>query len=354
MLPYLVVAIIPWITEKILISLRFSDRNKRKKIIIFVTAVFLFVLIGFKSISVGSTDSGNYRDYWNKLKECDYPAFVNFTQNNRIEIGFLFSVWVLSRIFVWDQFIFILSALFYVVSVSVFVYRNCEDVVLSLIMFICLGLLLFFMQGMRQSIAMCILLWAIERIKKRNFILFTLLVVLAFLFHKTAIVFFICYFFYKIKVDQINIFLSVVISVALLIFSNRIISIANYVFDMNYFDAVTSGAGYIALAIYVLIIGAALIINQNTKKSEYALFFYITLLGGVVYIMRYFGVAIAERVSFYFMFGQMPLMSYVLATDKYYRRDVAVIRLVIIVLCIALFAYRLYNTDLLPYRFFWS
>ena len=137
-----------------------------------------------------------------------------------------------------------------------------------------------------------------------------------------------------------------------LFFADDIISFANDVFESDYNQAVDHG-GIIATAVYVLIIILAMIMNKKLKfdKKESCLF-YVTLLGLLCYIMRYVGTLAAERISFYFMFGQIALLP---NTIQYFNdRDKRTVKIVVYILMIALFAYRLRGSDMVPFEFCWS
>ena len=79
MIPYLIVALTPLVSELFLNSTSVSQ-EKRKKIIIYISAVAIFVLIGFKSITVGSGDSWTYSKYWAELRNYNFESFINFAK----------------------------------------------------------------------------------------------------------------------------------------------------------------------------------------------------------------------------------------------------------------------------------
>jgi ferrous iron transport protein B len=78
----------------------------------------------------------------------------------------------------------------------------------------------------------------------------------------------------------------------------------------------------------------------------------LVVLGLLCYIMRYVGTLAAERISFYFMFGQVALLPN--ALSYFSDRDRRVVKLLAYILMIALFAYRLNGSDMVPFRFCWE
>ena len=68
--------------------------------------------------------------------------------------------------------------------------------------------------------------------------------------------------------------------------------------------------------------------------------------------MRYFAAQQAERISFYFAFGQMILLPNTAQQLK--PRDRVVVKLAIYTLSILLFLYRINGSNFEPYAFCWQ
>ena len=170
-------------------------------------------------------------------------------------------------------------------------------------------------------------------------------------FHQTAVVFIIVYFLIHLKYTTSNFLIIFTGSIFTMFFADKIVGIANDVFDKNYTDAVDAG-GVVATSIYVLIIGTAFMFNKKLHNNgNTTKLLYVVLLGGICYIMRYFGARVAERISFYFMFSQLGLLPSTLKSLQI--EESSFVRTMVIFLSVALFIYRLYGSDLVPYRFYW-
>jgi hypothetical protein len=74
-----------------------------------------------------------------------------FYNPNLYEAGFQFFVYLMSRIFRDPQWIIVISSAIYVGAVCRFIYKNSDDVVMSIVMYVALDLMTFQMQGMRQA-----------------------------------------------------------------------------------------------------------------------------------------------------------------------------------------------------------
>ncbi len=355
MIPYLVLAAFP-----IVVALGYDAANKNyinakpqtKKWFMFACFVALFLMFALRSKYVGSADSYNYYNNWNILSSADLGKLLDVIENSKMSWGYLVSVWTISHIFPNPQFVFVFSGFFFSLAVCRFIYKNCEDIVLGVLMYITLGLYIFMAQGLRQSVAMSICLFALEFAKKRKFIPFALLVLLAAQFHVTAIVFFVVYFIYGLSIKTITVILIGIISAVVLFFSERIVNIGNTLFDREYSGTVSSG-GFVAFAVYFIIIVVALLLGGEKKNDKnFAFFFYMTVIAAIIFLMRYVGTQAAERISFYFMFAQMPLLCSTLRNLKPSVRQT--VTLVVFALSISLFIYRLNGSDLIPFNFFWQ
>ena len=331
-------------------SIKLNDKAKRNFLL--WCGLFMFVIIAFRHKEVGSNDSQNYFNNWELLSGFTFDNLMAFMQESSFEKGYLLFVWTFSHVFPEGQFVFIISALIFTIAVCRFIYINSEDPELSFVMFVCLGLYSFMVQGLRQALAMCLCLFAIEFCKKRKLIPFILLVLLATTFHTSAIVFLVVYFIYGFTLNIRTAIASLAMAGILISFSGPIATIGNMIFEREYENEVETG-GFVAVAIYVIILLVAITFSGSRKKDKnYSFFTFITFLGAVFYVMRYTGVLAAERVSFYFMFGQIIALPN--AISRFDKHVSFIIKCAVIVLCIALFAYRLNGDGLVIYRFFWQ
>lgn len=351
MIIYAFIAIMP-----LLFSVFFPKMNeydKRKRRYLTLCGIVLILFIGLRSRFVGSEDSFNYYNMMRRALLCE--SWQEYFDPDYVEEGFQLLVYVLSRIFNSAQFLFIVSGIIFVVAVCYCIYKNSENVVLSMTMYVTLGIMQFQLQGMRQAIAMAICMVSFEFVKKKKLIPFALLVILAMQFHRTAVVIAAIYVVSILAYNVWSIILLAICSGVVFAYTDQLMAFANDLFETDYSQTIDSG-GFIATAIYVLIIVFAMIfyrkeMSQKKDKTASTIMF-VTILGFVSYIMRYFGVLISERISFYFMFGQLLLLpNAIKKMPAEYRK---VVEYAVSVLCIALFLYRIRGSAFVPYQFFWQ
>lgn len=347
MVPVIVSLETSWRYKK---SIKYDDKAKRRFLLWCGLAMFL--IIALRHREVGSNDSNNYYENWELLSSISFNELKLFAKESNFEKGYLLFAWSFSHLLPEGQFVFVLSAIIFTIAVCRFIYINSEDPELSFVMFICLGLYTFMAQGLRQSIAMSICLFALEFAKKRKFIPFVFLVLLATTFHSSSIVFLFVYLLYGFTMNIKTAIVGMFGATVLLTLSGPIANLGNMLFEREYENTVESG-GFVAVAIYVLILLMSVIFSgKRRKEKDYSFFVFMTFFGFVFYLMRYFGVQAAERISFYFMFGQLISLPNVIS--RFDKSVSFVIKCAVIVLCFALFAYRLSGDGLVVYRFFWQ
>ena len=357
MAAYILVSFLP-----LLVGCFFKDVNidkKQKKYFLIITGIAMVLFLGLRDKHIGSGDTYSYFGLFEAaISKSTWHGFTSYLSRympafKEKEVGFQIFVWLLSRVTSNGQAIIAVTAFIYIASLMRYIYHNSDDVVLSIIMYITLGLMFFEMQGMRQSIAMSICLLSYESLKKNKFVPFVLWVILACFFHKTAIVFFVLWLFRKFTINQKHLFYFSLLGVSVIVFCNTIIRVANDFFDMNYGKAV-DGGGFVATSIYILtIIFVYTFVPRDKMDQKFSLAFYMMLLGFVCYIVRYFGAQASERISFYFMFAQLIVLPNAICSMSN-DREKAITKMIVVLLSIALMIYRLSGSELVPYLFYWQ
>ena len=353
---YIIMPVLIWLVFSLYYreSINISEIIKKKYVI--CCGIVLFLIIALRHYAVGSGDGEWYYSNWKFLSEISFKQYLNIFVEFDIEDGYLISIWFLSHIFKDPQFIFVFYGLIVSIAVSSFVYKNCKDPVIAFVMFNCLGLWGFMVQGIRQGIAMSICLFAFEACKKRKLWKFIILVLLAMIFHASAVVFFAVYAFSYFKMNARDYLIAAVAIMASLLLLDRIFQFVNMVINDEYAVGEVEGSegGFVSVIIYILILVATLIYYNKDKdiSPEVSLLFYLTLCGFFIFVLRYFANSIAQRAAYYYMFGQMALLPMIIV-DKM-RRERPFISMAVIILCVGIAAYKASYSVLVPYYFFWQ
>lgn len=329
-----------------------NHRQEDRNIYLIIAGIVIFLMIGLRHPGNGSDDTQRYFEFWETMSQVSFKNLGYTLRSVDLEVGYQVTTWLLAQIFRHGQWQLIFSGAFFAISVCYFVKKNCQNPILALTVFNCLGLFNFMVQGLRQSVAMCICLWAIEQCKNKKLIKFLLLVLLASLFHASAIVFLIVYILSKLK---LNIKTGIVVGVAIIIgvlllpqFFNLINKVMNDSYEIG---TIVEGGGIVAIIIYILIIVFGIIFGDRNDHTH-SLFIYMAIIGCMMMVMRNSISTIVERVAQYFAFAQMAIVSNSLALLKD-KKSYFLIGALIIVLCIGVAVHKTSYSTLIPYQFFW-
>jgi hypothetical protein len=124
------------------------------------------------------------------------------THDLGVESGYVLLNWVVGRLgFSFHSFLVFYAAIV-VGSVSLFIYRYCENAALGFATFISLGAFVSFFGILRQSLALAIFLLAIPALERRKPIRFFLIVIIAGLFHQSLFIAAALYFVVKLKANK--------------------------------------------------------------------------------------------------------------------------------------------------------
>lgn len=192
-----------------------------------------------------------------------------------------------------------------------------------------------------------------NNVKKSIFLKFALLVAIACLFHASALVFLLVYFLSKFKLNTIQLGIFAIltfIGMQLLPYAFNLLNVAmNENYDM--YSASESG-GVVAILIYAVILLFGLLF-KDMSDEHYALFVYSAIVAAVAMLLRNSVNGIAERISHYFAFGQMIVLSNSISSVKEPKMRL-LINIVAVILCFGVAFYKASYSILIPYTFFWQ
>lgn len=328
---------------------------RAKKIYLFWAGLCMTFMIGLRAPTNGSRDTLYYFRLWEHFSGLSVTEFINTFSTIDMEAGYKLVTFVLSKIFPNGQWLLFLSGLFMSISICSFIYKNCDNPVLALLVFNCLGLFGFMVQGLRQALAMSICLWALEVCKQRKFFKFLLFVVLASTFHASAVVFIPVYFICFKEFNRRTVgFFALALGVAIICLP-ALINLVNLAIKDSYSSSDGSNrGGIVAILIYVVILVFALMSRGNRQKN-FPLFVCMAVAGLACMILRRTTNGIIERVSFYYAFSQMVLVSNSagrIANND--RINVILYHVLIFALCFCVSIYKASYSVLIPYLFCWQ
>ena len=206
---------------------------KNKKRLVFIIALQMFLILSLRADTLG-VDLDNYKQFYEFYRTLSFGEIMRgfrliggSAHDFGVESGYVLFNWVIGKLgFSFHSFLVIYAAIV-VTSVSVFIYRYCDNAALGFATFISLGAFVSFFGILRQSLALAIFLFAIPSLENRKFWRYLALVVVAGLFHQSLFLAIVIYFIAKLKANKTlySIFIgaSLLLVVATPLFYNKLI-----------------------------------------------------------------------------------------------------------------------------------
>lgn len=295
---------------------------------------FLFALFaGLRHFSVG-TDTSNYVYFYNEQAG---DSILDIRSSYEMGFAVLSNI---ARTISSEYWALLLLIAALTVYLNLKVIRSLsESFTLSLFLYICLGLYVFFFNGARQGIAIAFFGIALIAAFKNSLWQYLLWIFVAFLFHKTAIVGVFLFYFLRAGFNIKNLvrYLTAFSVFFFLIMTN--ISLAGSEFEKfeQYIDRGALGGGgftfYNVMIFIFLIVVRPQISNANIQKYDF--FINLITIGTLIYGFTFImGLDVnIMRLSYYFLFGHLLIWPLVfrdvpLAKELFFRVIFVIIHLV--------------------------
>lgn len=246
-----------------------SDKKKKRKYIIF-SFLILFVVSALRKYTIGIDLKLIYARDFTLMAKTSWEKLDVF----RYEVGYTYFCKLISYISSNPQCLIVITSFIINFSVCRFIYRNSDNVKMSLAIYICFNIFFMYMNVLRQALAISIILFGMEFFKEKKYIKFGITVVIASLFHTSAIL---CLFFIvmdKIKFRRLDIIGSIVIYLGSLVFYNYIFSFVTSVLGKydGYVDKTSQNVGffnfYSFFNIFMILVMCILIYYQLIYKKK--------------------------------------------------------------------------------------
>lgn len=340
----------------ILMSQIESNTTRRKNSIIFLGLLGIFAVLSLKKDTVGIDISG-YKDQYYIIKNMnwfDYD-YVYF------EKGYMFLTQLFSKLGASFQLFTIVLYGFFCYTLFIYFKSKSAYPTLSLIIFICYQFFVFSISGLRQTIALSFIIWAIYiiELKSKNsyykFILSILFVMLAYTFHKSAIIGLLIPFISILSNKRIHISYYIIAGLMVILLRNLFLeNIILYFFERDYTGSdITLGGNFVFLLIVAVLM---FFINQRfTKNSKGSIVFYtrISLITVILYLLLS-GSTLLRGLMFFQIF---ILISIPLSITYFNNREKSLILIFLYCFFILLFYFETLSInqfELMPYLFFWE
>lgn len=327
-----------------------------KRIYCIICSIFLILIIGLRNVSMGQGDTEKvYKVIFDYFTKFSWKETFEYISKQDIEYGFYFLMklfTMFSRDF--HLFLFIIS-IPYIVTISSLIYKYSKAPVLSYMLFISLNYFSISFTLLRHVLAIAFLIIAFLALIKNRKLKFVLFVMLATLFHKTAIIFIITPIFYKIKFNSKQIFVLFMTLIILYFFGNNILDIVFSILGngryAHYRDVAGDNIGFFAINLLLLIFSLLYKKKYAADNSDEckALLNFQFLTVCMAAFIPFIGEAF--RISTYFGIFSIILIPNCLANENNSKIKTIFYLLIIIFTSIYFILFTVNNTGINPYHF---
>lgn len=342
-----------------------NKENKKNKSILFFVFVIFTIISAFRASSVG-TDTMMYLKYFNNVQS---TAWSNYLYN-RFEPLFFYLCKAIGLVSTKSNVFLIITSLLIIPFIGEFIKKYSDNYFLSCLVYLGLNIFFFNMTGIRQSIAISILLLSYTfMIRKENKKAIILIIVASF-FHTSAMIFFIPLIIYnklKVRENKMKILVPAIILMIVSyffalafygIFSRIFNTYSNYAFSKahgtsNYFGALLQAIFYIGIFIFELIVYGRNF-NNIDKKFNANFYLVMSLISACIQIMS-MKMTILSRGAIYFSIFSIVSIPLFVESIKNNKSKILCTFAIVLVLglyCLTIAIYRPNWNSAIPYSFY--
>ena len=342
----------------------FSNSNPKSKTMK-TSFVICMMLLLFLAAFRGRTVGNDTHEYIRIFEEINY----DYAWESRYEKGYLLLNILLYKICSNYQIIPIVTSCFILYSIGHFVWKYSKYPWLSVFIFFT-NFFSFVTSGIRQSLAIAVLLWATDFLIRKKYWNFIILCLIAYSFHNSAILFLISLLFVKLNASWKLVFIYVIVGVAGSMLFSELLNLIFSLFSSygNYVDGVYfEGEVRLASILYCLVSSVVVFVALRVKKNigRIAVFeedivvdnllIVFAMSAALIYFLS-LKVNLLDRFALYFNIFTIVLIPNVLAMVPKRLRVAAILLTMVFFFTYnaSIIMYRPNWSSLYPYRFFWS
>lgn len=326
------------------------------KMYLIFSSIVLILVSGLRSEVVGK-DTKMYHTLFLYAKESNsFSELFSSWTGGHMEIGYTYFEYIVSR-FANFQFFLVFVGILTIIPVVILVYKYSSNYWMSLFLFVSFGYYAFSMNGIRQAMAMSICAFAYMYAKEKRLIPFIFAMILAILFHKSAVIFIPVYWLSKIKLTKYTPYIFTGLVIVSFILKNYFFAFLNMFSRLKY--NYTSDVGGFRMYLFMLFTVVVLWIYRkhylkNDENDVNLTLLYMTAIACIIWPVTSANAAVFRLYYYYHMYFILSIPELIDKVNDRYTK-IALTFIFIIVGCFYLQQYVI-DSDLsyAPYYFFWD
>ncbi len=330
----------------------FFRKKARKKWFLILVSIQLIIVFAIRDVDVGVDLTRYYRSY-KQIEDNNFFYIIN-NQEYFSSILFYILMYICTRLGVTYHTFLGMVGIICVVPYCYFINKYSDHPYISIIIHISMGIYAFQFSGLKQSIAMAIIMFAFDAVieqKKKKFYIF---IIFAMLFHITAIVCLPIYALYRIRYRNWMILPIICSLVLVYIFRNPIGQFVTILFSEGEYVGRYDSSGNIGTTslFLVLILSYIMLFAHNYIRNYEMLisyYFKLILVSTFIQIMSAYAYSFT-RLNYYYMQFLPLVISNIIdlpINTKFKNKKISNVVLIVIYIFLFLLSTYMYNVSVI-------
>lgn len=327
---------------------KFQDRSK--KYYCLILGLLLFFIAALRATSVG-VDSMQYTNHFYRIQ---FMSVVDILHNYTKEPVFYFLIKIITVFSTNFQWMFTIIGGAYAFAISRFIYKYSKNPMVSFIMLIPMMYFAFSLTGLRQTMAISIILLSYDYIIRKHLFKFVFTVIIASLFHQSALLFLPAYFISNKSFNNKKVLVGILAVPIVFVLRPLLVSLVQNLMYETYSISLDQGAGgWTTLFVYFLIILVSVVFSKQIQNEYFPFFLKMMYVGALIQMFVPLQPNIF-RVSMYYNIASIILIPDILKTQKDKFSKLVAYSLFFILMGIQYYVFTYYAAGVQPYKFFWQ
>lgn len=339
-----------------------TDKTKKSAMAAFGLLLVLALRAPYCGLDVTGTKymimANSYGGLFLKIPQFSYAEILRDSASvgGHMEIGWVLLTKTISLFTNNLQVYLIIIAIIQFIPIAYIIAKYSSNVVLSYLVFICLGFYIDFFSGLRQMTAVSLVILSFDQIFQKHYLKFAVIVLLASTIHTSAIMFLLVWPLSKIRLSFWKSLICLGIMVALMPLYRSIISdTLTLLFESRYERYLDSTESAITMFIVYAVFLLISFVNKDDSPKLH-LYRILVLVGVAGQSLGILGDNAITRIGFYFNVFLMLLLPEIVASFKQKNERNVIIFGSVVLLCIffVLTTSSQSSYGVIPYEFFWE